>query len=159
MKEIRFEDYAELGCFMYDNATDGNVVAAVMFQDDAVDLMQWLLEYDGVSTDLVFINSDYPREYYVTLTDELLLSVIPVFTEEDTLLLSEADVMLFDGDTSNKIAIHNDCEQYEIIYHCDDSPCGDCCEDCSCCQKRMAEEAIDTALSLFDYLLNHYDDN
>lgn len=155
MKEKHFEDYIDLGCYMYDIATNEESISSVLFFDDAVELMQDLLEYGDVYVGNILIDSNYAREYYVTLTDELVLNIVPVFDSNNDIVEEQVDYMLFDEDASSKIAVHNKCEQYEIVYgDYEDNVCGDCCEDCSNCQRRMTTEALDMALDILDYVLN-----
>ena len=160
MKEKKFYNIFEVGSYMYDVAEGGKTIAAVVFEQDAIDLFQFLIDYD-IEIGAIFIDGDYDKEYYVTLTDELIMNIVPVFIDEGEMLGAKSDIMLFDGDASSKISFANDCEQYEIVYDFEedeDDCCEDCCEDCSNCNKRLAVEALNTALDLFDYILNQYDD-
>ena len=156
MKEKTFDSIIELGCHMYDVAEGGKTITAVVFEEGAEELWQWLIDYDETKTGVIFIHGDYDKEYYVTLTNEFVLSIVPVFMDEGKMLSAETDIMLFDGDVSNKIALGNNCEQYEIVYE-DDEDCGECCEDCSNCERRLAVEAIGAVLDYFSYILNQYD--
>ena len=186
MKEKTFDSIIDLGCHMYDVAEGGKTITAVVFEEGAEELWQWLIDYDETKTGVIFIHGDYKKEYYVTLTDEFVLSIVPVFMDEGKMLSVETDIMLFDGDVSNKIALGNNCEQQEIVYadddddifdllfddevydfdeddeiydffEEDDEDCGECCEDCSNCERRLAVEAIGAALDYFSYILNQYD--
>ena len=120
MKEKTFENIIDLGCYMYDVAEGGKTITAVVFEEGAEELWQWLSDYDETKTGVIFIHGDYKKEYYVTFTNEFVLSIVPVFMDEGKMLSAETDIMLFDGDVSNKIALGNNCEQYEIVYEDDD---------------------------------------
>ena len=156
MKEKTFDSIIDLGCHMYDVAEGGKTITAVVFEEVAEELWRWLSDYDETKTGVIFIHGDYKKEYYVTFTNEFVLSIVPVFMDEGKMLSAETDIMLFDGDVSNKIALGNNCEQYEIVYE-DDEDCGECCGDCSNCERGLAVEAIGAALNYFSYILNQYD--
>lgn len=189
MKEKTFDSIIDLGCHMYDVAESGKTITAVVFEEVAEELWRWLSDYDETKTGVIFIHGDYNKEYYVTFTNEFVFSIVPVFMDEGKMLSAETDIMLFDGDVSNKIALGNNCEQYEIVYEDDDDDiysvllddefdglydfdeddeiydffeeddedCGECCGDCSNCERGLAVEAIGAALNYFSYILNQYD--
>ena len=115
MELLRFEDYAELGNYMYETALDGEAISAVLYYDDMVDIMRWLLEYEDIDVGNIQIIEEYTHEYYVTLDEFLYLNIKPVIDDNGNTIKENVDVMLFDGDVPNTIALHNpDCEQKEI---------------------------------------------
>lgn len=157
MKTLYFDDYAELGEYMYELADAGFSSAAVLFCEDAKDLADWLSLYDDVEIEKV----DYERydswEYYVILGTDMQMSLMPAYCEHGNVMPKGVDVMLFDGEASTAIARANDCKQYEIVMLDEDEGfCGDCCCDCSACpHKEAVVDAIDSALGLLDYLIKN----
>lgn len=158
MELLRFEDYAELGNYMYETALDGEAISAVLYYDDMVDIMRWLLEYEDIDVGNIQIIEEYTHEYYVTLDEFLYLNIKPAIDDNGNTIKENVDLMLFDGDVPNTIALCNpDCEKKEISYKEDDNICGDCCGDCSSCQHKEASMVLELALDFFDYLFNHTD--
>jgi hypothetical protein len=43
------------------------------------------------------------------------------------------------------------------LYEEEKDLCGDCCDDCSCCEKRQASAAIQSALDFIKYRKNKLD--
>ena len=166
MKIINFTDYAELGEYLYNLASENKIVSVVLFKKDTNGLLRWLMEYDEIDLGHIEIKDEfvdsYSKEYYLTINDDLSVSVEPVYDEDtDTIIPCYSDIVLFDGDASSKIAIKNeDCVQIEISIadNEDEDSCGDCCYDCGSCPKAMASQAISGALNLIDYIFNHYND-
>lgn len=160
MEKLYFDDYCDLSDFMYEVATSENsTICAVLNYEQADRLLRCLLVFDDITSGIIDISSpdmcEYDREYYVTLSNELGLYVEPVFSGEK-LLENPADVYLFDGDVSSKIALKHKGIQFEIsVEECQE--CEDC-EDCSECEydendvKQVALRAIDLALNCLKYL-------
>lgn len=165
MDMITFNDYASLGEYLYELADDGKVASAVLFKKDLVNLLRWLMEYDDIDLGHIDIKDEfvdsYSKEYYLTIDRDLSVSIEPVYEDgTNTVIPCYSDVVLFDGETSSRIAIENDdCFQVEfnIADNDDEDSCGDCCYDCSTCPK-MASQAISSALSMIDYIYNHLND-
>jgi hypothetical protein len=158
MELLKFEDYAEIGNYMYETALDGEAISAVLYYDDMIDIMKWLLEYDDIDVGNITIIEEYPHEYYVTLDECLYLNIKPVIGYDGNAIKENVDIMLFDGDVPNSIALCNsDCVQKEISYNEDDF-CGDCCADCSSCCHKEATEVLEAALDFLDYLFSHSKD-
>lgn len=166
MEMIYFKDYAELGEYLYSLAADHKTVSTVLFKKDIIGLLRWIMEYDDIELSHIEIKDklldNYSKEYYFTIDDDFSVTVVPVYDRDtDSIIPCYSDIILFNGDVSSKIAIENDnCVQIEISvtdYDSEDS-CGDCCCDCSNCQKAMTSQAISSALSFIDYIFNHYND-
>lgn len=165
MDIIKFDDFAELGEYIINLVDDNNCVSVVLFKNDIVNLLRWLMEYDDIDVGHIDIKDefvdDYDKEYYLTIDDDFSISIEPVYDEDtNEIIPCYSDIVLFDGDVSSKIALENeDCEQIEISIAEDneDDTCGDCCYDCCNCP-RIASQAIASALSMFDYILNHLED-
>jgi hypothetical protein len=164
MDIMKFDDYAELGEYLIDTTDDYELVSVVLFKDDIVNLLRWLMEYDNIDLGHIDIKDefidDYEKEYYLTIDSDLSISIEPVYDEDGDIVPCYSDIVLFDGDTSSKIVFANeDCEKIEISIaeEDDEDNCGDCCYDCGSCPK-MASQAISSALSMIDYILNHLDD-
>lgn len=168
MEKIEFLDYAELGEYIYELAIeDKKTVSVVMFRNDIVGLLRWLMEYDEIDLGHIEIKDEiidgYGKEYYLTLDKNLNVEIEPVYEEDTKTIIScYADIVLFDGNASSRIAIENEnCEQIEISLpenDDDEDSCGECACDCTNCPKAMSSQAIAGTLSFIDYLLNHIDD-
>lgn len=166
MQMINFRDYAELGEYLYNLASENKTVSVVLFKKDIVGLLRWLMEYDTIDLGYIEIKDEfidsYSKEYYLTIDDDLHVTIEPVYDEyTDDVIPCYSDIVLFDGDVSSRIAIeNNDCIQIEISitdnYY--EDYCGDCCCDCSNCQRAMVSQAISSALSFIEYIFNHYND-
>lgn len=158
MRDIYFDDFAELGNYIYETVLEGNSISAVLLYDETIEMMKWLFEYDDIKTGNILIERNYGREYYVTLKTDFTLDIEPVFDMDGNIQTKNVNEMLFCGDVANSIALHNsDCEQYEIRIEKDDD-CGDCCFDCSNCPHKNTSEALTAALDFVDYLFNHFDE-
>lgn len=165
MEMIKFNDYADLGEYLYNMASEGKITSAVLFKKDIIGLLRWLMEYDEIDLGHIEIKDEfvdgYSKEYYLTIDNDLSISIEPVYDEDtDEIVPCYSDIVLFDGNVSSKIALENeDCEQIEISIAEDneDDTCGDCCYDCCNCP-RIASQAITSALSMIDYIYNHLND-
>lgn len=166
METIQFNDYADLGEYLYNIAEEGKTVSTVLFKKDIIGLLRWLMEYDEIDLGHIEIKDEfvdgYSKEYYLTIDDDLSVTIEPVYDENTNIITPcYSDIVLFDGNVSSRIAIENeDCTQIEIeiVDNEDEDSCGDCCYDCGNCPKAMASQAISSALSLIDYIYNHYND-
>jgi hypothetical protein len=160
MKPLYFDDYAEIGEYMYELADAGFSSAAVLFCDDAKELADWIELYEDVEVEKIDYEHCDSWEYYVILDTDMQMSLIPAFCDHGNVIPQDVDVMLFDGDATTAIARANDCEQFEIVMISgDESFCGDCCEDCSnCSHKSEIIDAIDSALGMIDLLIKHMND-
>lgn len=171
MERRNFDDFAELGNYMYELANEeSQVVTAVLLCDDAIKLIKWLILYDDVTVGSISIENEdyhgYDKEFYITLDTDLVLDVVPAYqlqtdkTAEGYLPL-ESDVVLYGGDVSSKLALQNTYgNKHEIVIeNYDEDECGDCCGDCSNCPHSETSETVAGALGLLNYILNHLGDN
>lgn len=106
MEILFFNDYKEIGEYMYNKAILGHNITATLFFDDAVGLMRYLLQYDSIDIGGIDIASmeynGYSKEYYVTLSEDLTLDVEEAW-HIDKYLMAEPDIMLIDGNASSTI--------------------------------------------------------
>ena len=159
MKELHFEDYADLYDYMHEIASDGESITIISFNYDVVDILRWFLQYEDVDIGNVKIDENYDDEYYITLDEFLFLNIKPVKDENGKIVIENTDKMLFDGDIPSSIALHNtNCEQYEICYQENDDICGECCEDCTNCNHKETVEVLKMAFDYLEYLINHGED-
>ena len=159
MKELHFEDYADLYDYMHEIASDGESITIISFNYDVVDILRWFLQYEDVDIGNVKIDENYDDEYYITLDEFLFLNIKPVKDENGKIVIENTDKMLFDGDIPSSIALHNtNCEQYEICYQENDDICGECCEDCTNCSNKETMEVLKMAFDYLEYLINHGED-
>lgn len=139
MRKDFFDNHEELCDYMIDRAQDGFYTVAVLFYKDAIALIRELMMFDDIDVEALDIRppeySGYDKEYYVSLADDLILSVEPVFVD-NRYLDAEADLTLVDGNASSVILKHiheNKCheiyigENYDSFYECTDD-----CKKCVC---------------------------
>ena len=81
MKKIKLDNITELAEIMHEDVHDGNCVAAILFYDEAIELMRELLCYDCVIPESFEISPEdwngYGQEYFVQLGDDMMLAVEP----------------------------------------------------------------------------------
>ncbi|MDO5398772.1 MAG: hypothetical protein Q4G33_12670 [bacterium] len=106
MEILFFNNYKEIGEYMYNKAIFGHNITAALFFDDAVGLIRYLLQYDNIDIGGIDIAAmeynGYSKEYYVTLSEDLTLDVEEAW-HIDKYLMAEPDIMLIDGDASSAI--------------------------------------------------------
>lgn len=106
MEILFFNDYKDIGEYMYNKAILGHNTTATLFFDDAIGLMRYLLQYDSIDIGGIDIASmecnGYSKEYYVTLSEDLTLDVEKAW-HVDKYLMTEPDIMLIDGNASSTI--------------------------------------------------------
>lgn len=110
MRRNYFEDFEELADYMIDAVQDEEeyYVNAVFFYKDAVKLAKELLRFENVSIEFFDIEppeyNNYTREYYVTIDNNLGLSVEKAYnTEKDMYLLTDPGLLLLESTTSSAI--------------------------------------------------------
>lgn len=162
MKRLFCKDIPALAEYMVNEASDGVNVTATLFFSDAVALMRELMTYEDIDVDYVKVMTEeysgYNREYYVTLSEDSVLSVEPAW-EDGRYLNTESDLILIDGCASHKIVEdipYGNCRELYIGIEEDEDEdcCGDCCNDCSSCNKDMEDDELDY---LFDDIELIYD--
>ena len=106
MRRNFFGNHKELSDYMIDKAQDGLYTVAVLFYDDALCLLRKLMRYDNVEIEALDIKPEeydgYSKEYYVSLTDDMVASVEPAYVGS-RYLNAEADLTLIDGDANSAI--------------------------------------------------------
>lgn len=151
MKKLTLNDISDLAEYMLDKVDNGLNVTSTLFYDDASALTRELMLYDNVQIGYLEITSseynNYDKEYYVTLSEDKVLSVEPAW-KNDVYLYAEPDLMIIDGDASHKIiekmpvgACRELCLGVEE--DCVDEGCNECCCDCSDCAKSSCCDTLD----------------
>lgn len=106
MRRNFFENYEELSEYMVDKAQDGLYTVAVLFYDDALGLLRELMRYDDLEVEALDIEPEeycgYAKEYYVSLADDMVVSVEPAYVS-GRYLDTEADITLIDGGANSAI--------------------------------------------------------
>lgn len=133
MEKIIFKNCLELGAFMYNKAKNGYYTVAVLFYNEAKQLLKKLLQYDNTDISLIEINSieynGYEKEYYVSIADDMVVSVEPAY-KNGIYLNAEADLTLVDNNASSKIicnADHKKCRELYVGCKPEEDSC-DCCK-------------------------------
>ena len=139
MERLEFNDIADLGNLLYELATEEeSVVTAVLFYDEAQELLRWLMQYEDIDIGHIDFNHEdygYDGEYYITLDTDLFLDIKPVKKNSNYTCI-DTDALFLDGDANSKIAVINDdCLKFELIFSFDeDDDRFECDEDCDNCE-------------------------
>lgn len=148
MKQLKLKNISDLAEYMLEHASDGLNVDAVLFYDDAASLMREILLYD-VDTGYIeiakSIYAGYTKEYYVTLSDDMVLSVEPAMSD-GKYKTSEPDLMIIDGNASHHIVDDVPVDICRELTLCESNPddgCDDCCGDCSVCDSGSDEDEFE----------------
>lgn len=164
MKRLVLGDISELAEYMVGKIAEEFNVTATLFYDDAVALTRELMSYDDIEVGCLEIMTPeyngYNKEYYVTLSEDNVLAVEPAW-KDGRYLNAEPDLMLIDGDASHQIVADTpigNCRELYIGIDEDDETdcCGECCCDCSSCDKKSDDDALDELLENTKLI---YDDN
>ena len=104
MEILFFNDYTEIGEYMYEKANDGCNITATLFLEDTIGLMRDLMSYEDIEIGGIDVAqmeyNGYSKEYYVTLSEDLVLDVEPAWNVKGY-LSAEPDIMLIDGNASS----------------------------------------------------------
>lgn len=106
MRKQYFKNCEELSNYMVDKAQNGYYTVAVLFYNNAIDLLCELMRYDDINIESIDIQpveyKGYGKEYYVSIADDMIVSVEPAFVG-GRYLNAEADLTLINGDASSTI--------------------------------------------------------
>lgn len=151
MNTIKFNDYDAFAMRMVNDAMNGKWTTAVLFFDDAAELVKSIIRAENdVVIDGINLNSEmstgYDREYLVSFDENFVLSVEPLWHEDNEYhkagyLIFDADVCYVDGDAHNAAI---ECVDRDACYEVfiDGKIESDC--DCELCEFRDYD---------FDYML------
>lgn len=145
MKRVYFGTMEELAAFMASEAEEKRSSVAVLFYDEAKELLRELLMYEEVDLNSAELRSPewdgYNKEYYITLTPELDLFVEQAVGENGDYLGFEDDCLILGAGASSAIITKNYAEHaaiYEAVFADDeDFDCGECdlcASDCDKCE-------------------------
>ena len=119
MERSIFKNCSELSEFMIDRAQDGYYVVAALYYNETKDLLRELLLYEDVDTELIEIepveNNGYDKEYYVALTDNMIVTVERAY-KYGRYLQTDADLLLIDNEANSKIVADLDQKKCREIY-------------------------------------------
>lgn len=113
VKSITFENLKELSDCMYIESKKHKLyIVSTVFYKDAVGLIKHLLsDHEDININIVDIEpcdfKGYDREYYISLSEDLDLSVEPAY-KNDAYLDTECDVMLINENAHYNIVLKND---------------------------------------------------
>ena len=156
MEIIDFDDIYEVGEFVYDYVDSyKETVAVVLFREDVIKLFKYIeAEYVVDWGHVEILDEDYSKEYYLVLSPEGIIEIIPVYCEEEQVIMP-VDVIFYGGDVSSSIVATNknvdgyvletaddDCDDYSV---CD-------CEDCSNCKISVSDDLKITLADLLKIL-------
>lgn len=156
MEIIDFDNIYEVGEFVYDYVDSyKETVAVVLFREDVIELFKYIeAEYVVDWGRVEILDEDYNKEYYLALSPEGIIEIIPVYCDEKQVIMP-ADVIFYGGDVSSSIVATNknvdgyvleiaddDCDDYSV---CD-------CEDCSNCKISVSDDLKITLADLLKIL-------
>lgn len=168
MKKRYYAAYEDLCEEMIKLAVSGEIPVAVLHYDGAASLIRELLLYDEVDIGAIDIEPEdfngYNKEYYITLGKDLLIYVDPAYYINDDgegiYLNACGDEVFYGGDVSSKIIAVNDGVPYEIEIEdeLEEESCGDCCCDCTSCNRCELYEVVDDDGDVIGYSLTYFVD-
>lgn len=110
MRKNYFEDYEELADYMVDAVQDEEeyYITAALFYEDAANLAKELLRFENVDIEFFEIEppeyNNYAREYYVTIDNNLGLSVEKAYnSDKDIYLQTDPGMLLLESSVSSAI--------------------------------------------------------
>ena len=136
MEQVFLNDCELLSDMMYEDASEGKTVYAVLFYEQAAELMKRLLDYSDVDLcDIELAPGDmngYYHEYYVVLDTDMVIHIQPAWHAKNEFCGEgyydfDADLVYIDGEANSAILRGkemNNC--YEIVWEEDD-----CCFGCA----------------------------
>ena len=137
MKKIYFDDYEDLSEFMMYSAEEGKTSYAILFYNDAKQLLKELSAYPETEIDDIILTEPmykgYNKEYYVVLDDDFHISVEEAWHEKNewheagyNKYYEDNIITLLDGDASSKAidaAENGVCYEIEIKNDSNDDDC------------------------------------
>ena len=133
MEQVFLNSPEDLADMMYEDASDGKTVYAVLFYEQAIDLMKSILDYGDVDLcDIEIAPGDvngYYHEYYVVVDSEMVMHVQPAWHERNEYSCEgyydfDADIVYIDGEASSSILRSQDMNNcYKIVWEEDDDDC------------------------------------
>lgn len=113
MDKVYINDYDTLADIMYKHASHGVTAYAVLFYDEAIELIHGLMDYTEVDVAAIDVGSfevnGYSKEYVISLSSEMRLFAEPAWRKSDEhtdggyVWIGSADVIYIDGDASSSI--------------------------------------------------------
>ena len=166
MDIISFLSHADLADYMYEKATDGKTVTAVLFYDDAKTLLKELACFQDTTIEGIEIHEPffdgYDKEFYVTIDDELCIWVEEAYHEDEGTgfkgyyRFGGNDVIALIDSKANSLVIK---AVDKSSYIAEISVAEDICHDCKCCESRddcIAEEFEDGFRDLIEYIFKRF---
>lgn len=106
MDRMIFNTYDKLAEYMFNKAGDGFDITSTLFAEDATELLRFLTKYDEVYIGEINVAQpeygDYNKEYYVSLSGDMVLTIQPAWYG-DEYIYAEPDIMLIHGEASSSI--------------------------------------------------------
>lgn len=132
MKKIKLDNIEELAEIMHEDAHDDNCVTAILFYDEAIELMRELLCYDCVIPEAFEIMpkdwDGYDKEYFVQLSDDMMLAVEPA-CHDGIYYACGADYFYVDSNADSKVLDRIDSACFLIEFGKGDYDCK-CHDEC-----------------------------
>ena len=163
MKRVYFGDMKNLAAFMIGEAKDNKTVYAIMFYDEAKDLLRELMLYHELDVWGIEIAppewDGYCKEFYLAISggQKPELYVNKAYMEKKERYLGfEADCLILDNTVSSKIEsmnMNDKASVYEAVFMDDECVSCDDCEFCACHRAECDDEQTDQTVH-FDIRVN-----
>ncbi len=125
MERLYISSYDALADIMYKKALQNETTYAVLFYDEAIELLRHLMKYQEIDINSLDAATGeyngYYKEYVVSLSYEMQLDIEPAWHEANKyapagyLWIGSADVIFIDGDAKSSILKGVEANTYEII--------------------------------------------
>ena len=130
MERLYIDDFDALANIMHEKALQRKTTYAVLFYDEAIELIRELMVYCDVDVNSIDIAAGdfngYFKEYVVSLSSDMMLDVEPAwhganeYVSEGYLWIGSADTIYIDGDASSSILKDVEGNVYELVFSDDE---------------------------------------
>lgn len=168
MKRVYFGNMELLAAYMLDIAAEKESVMAVLYYDEAKELLHELAKYDDIDVHSIYLEPEdwggYTQEYYITLSGKYGIELYVeqgYDSQKERYLNYESDHVILSGDANSQVARMNlteHAETYEAVFDDDDIDCDDC-DLCICSCSCESDDNDGDGVVHFDIDINenHYE--
>lgn len=130
MDRLYIDDFAVLADIMHKKAMQRKTTYAILFFDEAIELMRKLTTYNDIDVHSIELTTGdfngYFKEYIVALSSDMMLDIEPAwhganeYVPEGYLWIGSADTIYIDGDASSSILKDVEGNVYELVFSDDE---------------------------------------
>ena len=139
MDRLYIDDFMVLADIMHKKAMQRKTTYAILFFDEAIELMRKLTTYNDIDVHSIELTTGdfngYFKEYIVALSSDMMLDIEPAwhganeYLPEGYLWIGSADTIYIDGDASSSILKDVEGNVYELVFADDDEYDGENIKD------------------------------